>query len=116
MPAVSVRSATVEWESLGLESGRGEIQTLITDEHSAGVALGLCRFERCSFPWKLTYDECLYVLEGWLEVHEGENVARAESGEALFIARGSEVVYSIPERCLALFAVHPANWQATMEQ
>lgn len=109
-------AAALPWESLGIEdAAAAEIKPLVTSAVSQTIGAGLARFERCSFPWKLTYDECVYVIEGHMEVEfAGETIA-ARAGEVAFIPSGSDVRYSFPDRCLLFYAAYPVDWQELLE-
>lgn len=109
-------AAALAWESLGVDGAAlAEIKPVVTKEISSTLGAGFCRFARCSFPWRLVYDECVYVIEGRLEVeHNGQKVI-AGPGEVAFVPAGSEVVYSIPDTCLLFYAAYPVNWQELLD-
>ena len=110
-------AATRPWEPLGIEGAElAEIKPLVTTEVSTTLGAGFCRFERCSFPWRLTYDECVYVIEGRMEVEQDGVTLVAGPGEVAFVPAGSEVVYSFPERCLLFYTAYPVNWQELLEE
>ena len=64
-----------------------------------------------TFPWKLTYDEMDYVLEGRLEVLAGGETVAAGPGEVLHIPRGSDIRFSAKGKVRFLYFVYPADWQ-----
>jgi ethanolamine utilization protein EutQ len=104
------------WEPLGIEdAGLAEIKPLVTVDESSTLGAGLCRFDRCSFPWQLSYDECIYVIDGRMEVeHDGKTIV-AESGDVAFVPSGSSVTYSFPRSCLLFYAAYPVDWQEHLE-
>ncbi len=59
------------------------------------LGCGLMVMEETTFPWKLTYDEMDYVVEGRLDVLVGGERISAGPGEVLHIPRGSEIQFSV---------------------
>lgn len=110
-----IRPDSLPWADLGAGGDLAEIKPTVTTEHSTTLGAGFCRFERCRFEWKLTYDECVHVLEGAMEVRHGDDVVRAGPGDVVFLAAGSDVVYDFPDRCLLFYAAYPVDWQERME-
>ncbi len=107
-----VNAAALPWESLGIDAAAlAEIKPLVTADVSTTLGAGLCRFERCSFPWRLSYDECVYVIEGRLEIEHDDELLVAGPGEVVYVPAGADVVYSFPGRCLLFYATYPVNWQ-----
>lgn len=110
------RADTRAWEQLGIDDAvTAEIKPLVTSDVSTTLGAGLCRFERCRFPWQLTYDECIYVIEGWMEVETEAEAIVATAGDVAYIPSGTSVVYSFPDQCLLFYAAYPANWQELLE-
>lgn len=116
LPAASLlRPSELPWRELGAGGGVSRVCRVVTSEHSDTLGSGLCLFERCSFPWRLTYDECVHVLEGEMEVEvEGESL-RAGVGDVVFLRAGSEVTYRFAERCRLFYATYPVNWDELLE-
>lgn len=104
----------IPWEELGVGGERSQIKNVITPEHSDSLGAGFCRFETCSFPWTLAYDECLYVIEGRAEVTTSGRTVAVEDGEMLFIPRGNDVVYNFPGHCFLFYVAYPVNWQEVL--
>jgi len=111
-----ISPAAEAWEDLGVEGDLAEIKPLVGPERSQSLGAGLCRFERSSFDWTLTYDECIHVLEGAIEVRTGDDRLRAEAGEVLFLPSGTELTYVVEDRCLLFYAAYPVDWQARLER
>ena len=59
------------------------------------LGCGLMVMEDTTFPWKLTYDEMDYVIEGRLDILVGGETVSAGPGEVLHIPRGSEIQFSV---------------------
>ncbi|MCW4355207.1 cupin domain-containing protein [Hoyosella sp. YIM 151337] len=73
---------------------------------------GILRFDDGGVgePWKLPYDELLYVISGTLQLHfDGETLTLAP-GEVAAIPRGAEVVYEGAPGTTAFYALTPADW------
>jgi ethanolamine utilization protein EutQ len=94
---------------------RAEIRAVVGPEHSDTLGAGLCRFARVRFDWELTYDECLHVLEGAMEVHRDGEVLRASAGDVVFLPQGSAVTYVFDDECLLFYAAYPVDWQERLE-
>ena len=103
------------WEDLGVDGDRAEIKPTVTPRESRTFGAGFGRFERARFDWRLTYDECVHVLEGEMEViHDGTTV-RATAGQVVFIPAGSDVTYVFPGTCTIFYATYPVDWQERLE-
>ncbi len=75
------------------------------------LGCGLMVMEETTFPWKLTYDEMDYVIEGRLDVLVGGERISAGPGEVIHIPRGSEIQFSVKGKARFLYFVYPADWQ-----
>lgn len=117
MRAATLADIGAPWEPLGIENAAvADIKPLVTTDLSRTLGAGLCRFERCRFPWKLTYDECVYVIEGRMEIEQEAGMITARAGDVVFVPSGSEVVYSFPETCLLFYSAYPVDWQERREE
>lgn len=104
------------WQDLGVDGGRADIQPLVTTAHSRTLGAGFARFEDVAFDWTLTYDECIHVLEGEMEVRHDGGTLRAAAGEVVFLPSGSAVTYAFPGACRIFYAAYPVDWQERMEE
>lgn len=84
---------------------------LFTLEEAPRLGCGLMVMEETTFPWKLTYDEMDYVIEGRLEIVVGGQTVSAGPGEVVHVPRGSEIQFSVRDRARFLYFVYPADWQ-----
>ena len=75
------------------------------------LGCGLMVMDETTFPWKLTYDEMDYVVEGRLDVLVGGERISAGPGEVIHIPRGSEIQFSVKGKARFLYFVYPADWQ-----
>ena len=82
----------------------------LTDSPRLGA--GVMVMEKSTFPWKLSYDEIDYVLEGSLTVRTEQGEVSARAGEGILIPRGSSIHFSAPEYAKFLYITYPADWQA----
>ena len=117
--AHGVRAVAVSRVELGegdrLDTGRSGDRVWTKDLFSLAEAprlgCGLMVMEETTFPWKLTYDEMDYVLEGRLEVLAGGETVAAGPGDVLHIPRGSDIRFSAKGKVRFLYFVYPADWQ-----
>jgi ethanolamine utilization protein EutQ (cupin superfamily) len=61
-------------------------------------------------PWKLPYEELLYVITGNLRLRFADQTLALAPGEVAAIPRGAEVVYEGDPGTTAFYALTPANW------
>ena len=109
VPRLEVREAD------RLDTGRSEDRVWTRDlfslEEAPRLGGGLMVMEQTTFPWKLTYDEMDYVIEGRLDILVGGETVSAGPGEVLHIPRGSEIQFSARGKVRFLYFVYPADWQ-----
>lgn len=84
---------------------------LLTLEESPRLGLGLMTMEETTFPWHLDYDEVDYVIEGQLNIISGDEVMSAGPGEIIFIPKGSDIQFSVPNKARFIYVTYPADWQ-----
>ncbi len=75
------------------------------------MAAGFMQWENAFFPWTLNYDEIDMVLEGELHVRHQGNAGR-QSGDVMFIPKGSSIEFGTPSTVRFLYVAWPANWQS----
>ncbi len=76
----------------------------------ANLCAGFMAFDRSRLPWRLTYDEVDYVVEGTFTVQAAGNIYTLAAGDVLYIPKGSEVVFASPDRARVFYVTYPANW------
>ncbi|WP_148222425.1 hypothetical protein [Rhodococcus opacus] len=76
------------------------------------LAGGILRFDDggAGEPWKLPYDEMLYVITGTLRLRFADQILSLAPGEVAAIPRGAEVVYEGEPGTTAFYALTPADW------
>ncbi|MBF0780130.1 MULTISPECIES: cupin domain-containing protein [unclassified Granulicatella] len=97
-----------------LDTGNPEHQVytrdLLTLDESPRLGLGLMTMEKTTFPWHLEYDEVDYVIEGQLNIIVGDEVMSAGPGEVIFIPKGSDIQFSVPDKARFIYVTYPADW------
>lgn len=117
MKPIVVSGGAVAFLPLGIEgAATAELAQAVGPESSTTIGCGFARFERCAFPWHLTYDECVYVVNGTMTVRCDETTYVAGPGDALFLPNGIEIEYRFDAPCLLFYSTYPVNWAATREE
>jgi ethanolamine utilization protein EutQ len=92
----------------GVDVGGATVFRILTEDHGAGMRIGVAEFQPGSVDLDLTYDEAVYVLEGELQI-ESEGAAHALiPGDLLWMPRGRQIVYRAQAPCRILFAIPAA--------
>lgn len=111
-----VRPTGLAYEPLGIaDAVRAELAPAIGPGESATLGCGFALFEDCTFPWRLSYDECVYILEGRMELEMGDATLTAEAGDVVFLPEGSDVRYRFQGPCRLFYSTYPADWARTRE-
>lgn len=109
--AVVVRRGELAFAPLGVAGARlAEVAQAVGPERSGTLGCGFARFEGCRFPWELSYDEVVHVLEGSMRVLVGGDELAAGPGDVVFLPRGSRVEYRFDGACTLFFATYPVDW------
>ncbi len=116
MDPIVIEGGSVRFEPLGIESAlRAEIGEAVGADRSSTLGAGFARFEGCRFPWTLSYDETVYVIEGSMTVMSMGRELTAGPGDVVFLPEGSEVEYRFEDPCLLFYATYPVDWSAAQE-
>lgn len=107
----ALRTTEADRMDTGNPADRVYTRDLFTLEQSPRLGAGLMEMEHTTFPWKLSYDEMDYVIEGELTILNGGSKVTAGPGEVICIPKGSSIQFSAPERARFLYFVYPADWQ-----
>ena len=98
------------FEGAGREKQVG-ITDVVTAADGSSIAAGFMRWEKCFFPWTLTYDEIDYIVDGELHIRsEGETII-AKKGDVIFIPKNSSIEFGTPTQVCFMYVAYPANWQ-----
>ena len=109
VPALEVTEA--HRMDTGSPADRVWTRDLFTLEEAPRLGCGLMVMERTTFPWKLTYDEMDYVIEGRLDIIVDGRTVSAGPGEVVYIPKDTSIQFSVGEKARFLYFVYPANWQ-----
>ncbi len=97
------------FEGAGIENNVG-VADVVTAEDGSAIAAGFMCWDKCFFPWTLTYDEVDLVTEGELHIRcEGQTVV-GKVGDVIFIPKGSSIEFGTPSHVRFLYVAYPANW------
>jgi ethanolamine utilization protein EutQ len=91
----------------GLKMGLVDVIT----SRDANLAAGFMTFDHSELPWRLTYDEVEYVIEGDYVLKVDSQVFRARPGDVIYVPKGSQVVFSSPSFAKVFYVTYPANWE-----
>ena len=111
VPVPRVEVTQADRMDTGRSGDRVWTRDLFSLAEAPRLGCGLMVMEDTTFPWKLTYDEMDYVIEGRLDILVGGETVSAGPGEVLHIPRGSEIQFSVRGRARFLYFVYPADWQ-----
>ena len=87
---------------------------LTTLSVSPRLGMGVMEMEKTTFPWHLEYDEADIVLEGTLSIIQNGVTKTAKKGEMLYIPKGSDISFSVPEYARFVYVTYPVDWQNTV--
>lgn len=76
----------------------------------ANLCAGFMAFDRSRLPWRLTYDEVDYVVEGTFTVQAAGHTYTLSAGDVLYIPKGTEVVFASLDKARVFYVTYPANW------
>jgi len=74
------------------------------------LCAGFMTFDHARLPWKLTYDEIDYVIEGDFTLKVGDREYVCRPGDVISIPNGTEVVFGSPTKAKVFYVTYPANW------
>lgn len=109
VPALSVSEA--HRLDTGKSGDRVYTRDLFSVAESPRLGAGIMEMTDSRFPWRLTYDEMDYIIEGQLDVIEQGRTTSAGPGELLYIPKDSSIEFAARGHCRFLYFVYPANWQ-----
>ncbi len=108
---VLVRGGSVKFGRLDGVSEPIGITDVITAADKSSIAAGFMQWEKCSFPWTLTYDEIDVVLEGELHITCGGKTHIGRPGDVFFIPKGSAIEFGTPDKVRFVYVTYPADWK-----
>ncbi|MCB1690142.1 MAG: ethanolamine utilization acetate kinase EutQ [Halioglobus sp.] len=108
---VLVRGSSVEFGRFdGVCDHNVGLTDIITAADNSTMAAGYMQWEKCSFPWTLTYDEIDIVLEGELHIVCAGRTFVGKPGDVFFIPKGTTIEFSAPDKVRFVYVTYPANW------
>ncbi len=86
------------------------IVDVITSKDGAPMGVGYLEWNNASFPWHLDYDEIDIIIEGELHIIVGDKKIVGKKGDALYIPKGSDIIFSAPSYVKFAYITYPADW------
>ena len=111
VPVPRVEVTQADRMDTGRSGDRVWTRDLFSLAEAPRLGCGLMVMEDTTFPWKLTYDEMDYVVEGRLDILCNGQKVSAGPGELIHIPKGSEIQFSVTGHARFLYFVYPADWQ-----
>ena len=84
--------------------------TDVVTAREGNLAAGFMTFEKSELPWRLTYDEVDYVVEGTFTLKANGKTYTCQAGDVLYIPKDTHVVFGSPTQTRVLYVTYPANW------
>jgi ethanolamine utilization protein EutQ len=112
-PRVFKRSE-LQWRPYGEGPGEASLATLIGEEESTYMGVGVARFDGTSIEWTVKYDEVFFGLEGTTRIRVGSTTYEAGPGDVLWIPEGTALKYE-GDRATCFYALAPVDWRARQE-
>ncbi len=109
---VLVRGGSVRFGRLdGVPDKPIGLTDVITAADKTSIAAGFMQWEKCSFPWTLTYDEIDVVLEGELHITCDGKTHIGRPGDVMLIPKGSAIEFGTPDKVRFVYVTYPAEWK-----
>jgi ethanolamine utilization protein EutQ (cupin superfamily) len=108
-PAVKLAPALAKYT---VRNGPMEVELRSAPNGLQQLAGGFITFEEdgSTDPWRLPYEEVLFVVDGSLRLHVADTTVVVDAGEVVTIPRGATVVYEGAQGTRAFYALTPADW------
>ena len=108
---IRVQTSTVKGDSFDVGvPAKVKLKDIVTLEESPRLGCGILEIEHSSYPWKLTYDEFYYVVDGVFDIIVEGRHNIGHKGDVMYIPKGTTVCFSSPETCRAVYFTYPADW------
>lgn len=86
---------------------------VLDETNSEAMTVGFGRYKKGeSNEWVVTYDEVNVVINGAFTFRTDDGEFTAKAGEALFITKGTRVVYEAPEDAEFVYVTYPHFMEA----
>ncbi|WP_339673775.1 ethanolamine utilization acetate kinase EutQ [Dasania marina] len=111
---ILVRGSSVKFGAFdGVPDKAIGLTDVITGADNSSIAAGFMQWEKCSFPWTLTYDEIDVVLEGELHITCNGKTHIGKPGDVFFIPKGSAIEFGTPDKVRFVYVAYPADWSTS---
>lgn len=111
---ISVKGSSVKCERFDSGNPDDEVylKDVLTLKESPRLGCGFMEvLGNKPFKWTLEYDEVDYIIDGVLEIKTDDGVIRGESGDIIFIPKGSSIYFTTPDdKVRFVYITYPADW------
>ena len=112
---ILVRGNSVEFVAFeGVPDKAIGLTDVITAADNSSIAAGFMQWEKCSFPWTLTYDEIDVVLEGELHITCDGKTHIGKPGDVFLIPKGAAIEFGTPDKVRFVYVTYPADWSTSL--
>lgn len=82
----------------------------VVTAREGNLCAGFMSYIHSQMPWKLTYDEVDYVVEGVFTLKVGDKTYTCQAGDIIYIPKNTTVVFGSPTQTKVFYVTYPANW------
>jgi len=82
----------------------------VVTAREGNLCAGFMSYDHSQMPWKLTYDEVDYVVEGVFTLKVGDKTYTCHAGDVMYIPKNTAVVFGSPTQTKVFYVTYPANW------
>lgn len=82
----------------------------VVTAREGNLCAGFMSYAHSQMPWKLTYDEMDYVVEGVFTLMVGNKTYTCHAGDVMYIPKNTAVVFGSPTQTKVFYVTYPANW------
>jgi ethanolamine utilization protein EutQ len=82
----------------------------VVTAREGNLCAGFMSYDHSELPWRLTYDEVDYVVEGVFTVQVGDKTYTCQEGDIMYIPKNTSVVFGSPAQTKVFYVTYPANW------
>ena len=82
----------------------------VVTAREGNLCAGFMSYDHSQMPWKLTYDEVDYVVEGVFTLVVGNKTYTCQAGDVMYIPKNTSVVFGSPKQTKVFYVTYPANW------
>lgn len=110
VPEIKVSEAD-RMDTKGSITDKVYTKDLFSLTESPRLGCGIMEMKETTFHWNLNYDEIDYVIEGTLSIIINGKAVTAEQGSIIYIPKGSQIQFSVPQSARFLYVTYPADWE-----